>query len=106
MHSRWQSKAIDRCAPPQLGMLITCRRRCPPIQGIPISSCELGVAPSVFEAEWFVKQLQNTFQKPPGALVLRVGQALIGRALFDEHATVDKDYPVGHLAREAHLVCD
>jgi len=51
-----QPKAINRCAPRQFGMLITCRRRCQPIQGIPVSSRELGVARSVFDAEWFVKQ--------------------------------------------------
>lgn len=33
-----------------------CRRRRQPIQGIPISSRELGVARSVFDAQWFVKQ--------------------------------------------------
>src|SRR5215212_1585487 len=37
-------------------MLIICRRHCQPIQGIPISSRELGVARSVFDAQWFVKQ--------------------------------------------------
>jgi hypothetical protein len=96
----------------------TCRRRCQPIQGIPISSRELGVARSVFDAQWFVKQplqrrtklnrnrtrinaensqlavavcakkrrvcSQYSIQKSACALVLWVGQELLGRTLFDQ----------------------
>src|SRR5689334_17410314 len=57
MRYRWQPTKGDR---PLRYTAIrdahTRRRRPPPIQGIPISSCELGVARSVFDAQWFVKQ--------------------------------------------------
>ena len=39
-----------------------------------------------------------------GAVVLRVIDHLIRRALFDDHALVHEDDLVGHIARECHLV--
>jgi hypothetical protein len=57
MRGRWQPINSDRpLCYTAIRFAHTRRRRCPPIQGIPISSCELGVARSVFDAQWFVKQ--------------------------------------------------
>ena len=50
--------------------------------------------------------LRKTAQKCAGALILRVFEQLVRRALLHDHAAIHEQHVVGNVAVEGHLVRD